>query len=507
MVRLSGRTLTPEQVAAVAAGERVALAPAALARVRRSHALLLRAAKERVVYGVNTGFGPMADRLIGGEDLETLQRNLILSHACGAGEPVPEREVAAAMVVRLNTLLRGDSGVSPELLALLAALINARVTPVIPERGGVGASGDLIQLAHIALSLIGEGEVVLRGARMSTKRALKQLRLKPHVLRPKEGLALINGTSFMTGVAALVLLEAEHIMSSALRQSALALEVCRAYEDCLDPYLHAARPHPGQVAAARALRTLVRGGALTPRTAVTGAAGARLARTVQDPYSLRCAPQVLGPALETLARVRATVGVELNAATDNPLVAPDGRLLHGGNFHGEYIAHAMDTLKASLAKVSILCERRLNFLLHERLNAMFPPFLNLGTPGLTLGLQGLQFVATSTAALNQTLGYPHALHSTPTNADNQDIVSMGADAARLCMQVAHNASGVCAAELVALSHAAVFTKPASRAGSGLVSRIRRTVPLMHEDRPLTSDIRKLAAAVRCGELGPNVVKG
>lgn len=508
MVRLTGKDLSIGQVAAVAAGERVALDPAALARAKRSHRLLQQAAKQRIIYGVNTGFGPMADRLVGAGELAELQQNLVRSHACGAGPLVSDEYVFAAMVVRLNTLLRGDSGVSTSLLRLLAACINARLAPAIPERGGVGASGDLIQLSHIALALIGEGSVSLRGRPMSAAAAFKRLKLRPHVLGPKEGLALINGTSFMTGVAALALCEAEAVVGAALRASALALEAAGAFSDALAPALHAARPHLGQQQVAKELRRLTAGSKLLTTRAVferRRAPGARtegLERVAQDVYSLRCVPQLLGPVLETLQEARRMLAIELNSATDNPLVGPKGEMLHGGNFHGEYVAGAMDTLKRAMVKVSMLCERRLNYFLHEKLNGQYPPFLNLGTPGLTLGLQGLQFVATSTAALNQTLGYPASLHSVPSNADNQDLVSMGADAALLCAKVVRNAALVAAIELAALSQALAISareSAASKQGRALLRQIRGVVKPVRVDRPLSGDIQKLAAALSRGE--------
>ncbi len=507
---LTGKNLTIAALNAIARGAKVKISQAALRRAGRSKEFLDREARKRIIYGVNTGFGPMASRLIGKDDLGALQYNLVRSHACGAGEPVADEYVLAAMVVRLNTLLRGDSGVTASLLHLLAKLINARFAPVVPEHGGVGASGDLIQLSHIALGLIGEGEVRLRGRRMSAKRALQKLNLKPHRLGQKEGLALINGTSFMAGVAALVAHEGRQILAIAVRASALALEAVGAFDDSLAPYLHAARPHPGQGEVARLLRALTKGSKLLrPRQAFEHSQALEegtvdLERKAQDVYSLRCAPQILGPMLETLRMVEHTIEVEINSATDNPLIdAGAGRVLHGGNFHGEYIAAAMDNLKLSLAKLSVLCERRLNFFLHDKVNGIFPPFLNTGTPGLTLGLQGLQFVATSTAAQNQTLAYPHSLHSIPSNADNQDVVSMGADAALFAACTAANTALVVAIELAALSQAFAITKGERRAspqGRGLIGAIRNRVKTVAEDRPLWRDMQNLAGAVRRGEV-------
>lgn len=513
---LTGKDLTIEELVAIARGDgRVALSQAALRRVRRSKKFLDSEARTRIMYGVNTGFGPMASRLVGKDDLAALQYNLVRSHACGAGEPVADTYVFAAMAVRLNTLLRGDSGVSPALLQLLAKLINARYAPLIPEHGGVGASGDLIQLSHIALGLIGEGDVRLRGKSVGAAEALQKLKLKPHPLEQKEGLALINGTSFMTGVAALVAHESRQVLAAAVRGSALALEAAGAFDDCLAPYLHAARPHQGQGDIAKLLRALTAGTKLLRSRRIFEQSQKPEAQTVdlehkaQDVYSLRCAPQIIGPMLETLRNTERVITIEMNSATDNPLIdARAGEVLHGGNFHGEYVAAAMDNLKLALAKLSVLCERRLNFFLHDKVNGMFPPFLNLGTPGLTLGLQGLQFVATSTVAHNQTLAYPHSLHSIPGNADNQDVVSMGADAALLAARITSNTALVVAIELAALSQAFAVTKRERRAslpGRALIRAVRSKVPVVRKDRPLTRDIQNLAGAVSRGEVCESIL--
>jgi len=515
MVRtLTGKDLTIETLRDIVDGVRVALSSAALRRVRRSKNFLDAEAQKRIIYGVNTGFGPMASVLVGKDDLEALQYNLVRSHACGAGAPVAAQYVRAAMVVRLNTLLRGDSGVSVQLLQLLAKLINADFLPIVPEHGGVGASGDLIQLSHIAFGLIGEGEVLLRGRRMSAGEALKSLKLAPHTLQQKEGLALINGTSFMTGVAALTVAEASAIAGVAVRGSALALEAAGAFDDCLAPYLHAARPHVGQGTVAAQMRTLTQGSKLLrSRSAFEHSQALQsdtvvLKRSAQDVYSLRCAPQILGPIVETLRDTRRIVEIEMNSATDNPLINAAGKeVLHGGNFHGEYVAAAMDRLKAAFVKLSMLSERRLNFFLHDKVNGLFSPFLNLSTPGLTLGLQGLQFVATSTVAQNQSLAYPHALHSIPSNADNQDVVSMGADAALFAAKVVANTALVVAIELAALSQVFALTKQerkASLQGRALLAAVRRMVKPVKEDRSLTRDIQNLAGALGRGEISENL---
>ena len=504
-ITLNGRNLTPEDVAALCRGGSVRLARTSLRAIARSRRALEQAARTRTIYGVSTGFGPMASHRIPREKREALQRNLVMSHACGAGEPAAKSWVRAAMLVRLNTLLLGHSGVSVKLVRRLSSLINADVLSVVPAHGGVGASGDLVELAHVALPLIGEGEVFYKGRRMKARSALRLLGLSPYTLKPKEGLSLINGTSFMAGAGCLIAEDAQRLVNLIVRSSALALEVARARKDCIDQRLHAMRPHPGQVRVAAALRTLTRSSTLlrAPEDAERDDYG-----FFQDVYSIRCVPQIVGPALETLERLHSTLKIEINAATDNPLLARDGRLLHGGNFHGEYVAAALDALKSSIAKLSMLCERRINFFLNEHVNRRFPPFLNMGVKGETLGLQGLQFTATSTAAENQSLSFPHALHSIPTNGDNQDIVSMGSGTARLMARVLENTYLLLAIELVVLAQAvdcAGDVPKLSSESKALYSFIRNIVPAIRKDRPLNAELEKLQKTLTEGHLPKQMV--
>lgn len=498
---LTGKTLTPRDVVAASRGLKVTLAPGALARARRSKAALERMANKEAIYGVNTGFGPMASHIIPARDLQALQANLVRSHAAGAGAPVPAEWVRAAMVVRLNTLLKGYSGVSEKLLLRLRDCINADIAPIVPERGGVGASGDLVQLAHIALGLMGEGEVFYKGRRMNADKALRAARIASHTLEVKEGLALINGTSYMTAVACFVATDARRTIGAALRAGALALEAAHAFSDALAPALHAARPHDGQRRVAAVLRSLTAGSKLFRSRAAfmrshrLSAQIQALDHAAQDVYSLRCIPQIMGPLLETLQETERVLEIELNAATDNPLISAEGAFLHGGNFHGEYVAAAMDKLKAGLIKLSILSERRLNFFLNESVNKRFAPFLNLGTPGLTLGLQGLQFTATSTVARNQSLAYPHSLHSIPSNADNQDVVSMGADAAHAAAAAGENTRLVLAIECIALGQALECSgekRLLSPAAKTFLGGIQKACPPVRADRPLSAAITKTA---------------
>jgi histidine ammonia-lyase len=461
-VEISGTDLGIDQLATFVAGceRRVLISEQSSGLIERGHEFLLSSLTDQVIYGVNTGFGPMASCILGRDQLVQLQYNLIRSHATGAGDPIEPRFVLAAMVVRLNTLVRGYSGVSGDLVRTLAAFINHRIVPIVPEHGAVGASGDLVQLAHIALALIGEGEVLHDGVRAPTADVLRNLRVRPHALQPKEGLALINGTAMMTGIAALLCHDAEHLLDLATRASALCLEIVGAFDDSICDELHALRSHPGQrLVAARLREHLASSRRLRNRSSALAdyaieATGRRIDETVQEVYSLRCVPQILGPVHDALASVRARIETELNAVTDNPVVLWERkRFLHGGNFHGDYVAASMDQLKVAMVKLTLLSERRINFCLNAKVNKLLPPFLNLRTLGFNLALQGLQFVATSTAAHSQTLAYPQHLHSIPTNGDNQDVVSLGTDAGLIASKVIENACIVLAVELVTLAQA------------------------------------------------------
>lgn len=499
-LELTGEGLSVAEVMRLIGDERVGveLDPEALQRVRRSQEFLEHAAADSVVYGVNTGFGPMASHVIGTSNLASLQANLVRSHAAGMGAPVSEDYVLAAMVARLNALLKGYSGVSVELLARLKRLIDLRIVPVVPEHGAVGTSGDLVQLAHIALALIGEGKVAHRGQVYASALEVPGADMTPYALKMKEGLALINGTSMMTGIGVLLIDAAEGLISVALRNGALALELVNAYEDGISPTLHALRPHAGQIRIASELRKLVADSrCLRSRDELSGHDHAeedtrQLPESVQEVYSLRCIAQVLGPVVDALASARSVVEVELNSVVDNPIVdVSERRVLHGGNFHGDYVSFAADQLKIALIKLGMLSERRTSFFLSEKSNRRFPPFMNLAEPGLTLGLQGLQFVATSTVAQSQTLGFPQYLHSIPTNDDNQDVVSMGTDAALLAMKVVRNIYTVLTIEAVTLSQGVDYL--GSEAALSSASReyyrlVREALPAVEQDRVILEEL-------------------
>jgi histidine ammonia-lyase len=507
-VVLDGATLLPEQVYAVAHDAALAVEPAgaALKRARASNALVRAEVESKVVYGVTTGFGPMASHIIGRDKLKELQLNLVRSHSAGAGAPLPEPFVLAAMVGRLNTFLTGYSGVSDAVIGQLATFINHRIVPIVPEHGAVGTSGDLVQLAHVALGLIGEGEVFYHGRRTKAARVLKSLGIAPLVLMPKEGLSLINGTSMMTGIAALLAVWAERLIGIAVAAGALALELVHALSDALALELHAARPHVGQRDVAARLRALLADSSLLRHRHELQARVSVIEDSyvtpeqIQEIYSLRCIPQILGPVVDIVRKFRADVTTELNAATDNPIVDVAGRtFLHGGNFHGDVIAAAVDQMKIGLVKLTILAERQANFFLNRNVNQTFPPFLNLNKPGLTLALQGVHFVATSTTAHSQSLAYPHSLHSISTNGDNQDVVSMGTDAALIAAKVVDNAFIVLAVELIALAQAVDVIKAADRIAPPareLYRKVRAVVPAIVADRAFSSEVNELAATLR-----------
>jgi histidine ammonia-lyase len=514
---ISGSNLSVSRVAGLVRNpsQRVALRAATLARVDRAAECVRQAVGRQVVYGVNTGFGPMASHVLGRDQLVELQYNLIRSHAVGMGRPLDPSLVLAAMVARLNTLAQGASGVTAALLRTLQTFINRRIVPVVPEHGAVGASGDLVQLAHIALALIGEGEVVVDGVRLPTATALRCRGVRPHRLAPKEGLSLINGTSMMTGIAALLCDDAARALDLAIRTGAMALELVGAFDDGISAELNGLRPHRGQMCVAAQLRShLSSSRLLRRRTAVFGSSPApgphRVDGFVQEVYSIRCIPQILGPVYDTLKAVTAIVDVELNSVTDNPAIVGDQAwFVHGGNFHGDYIAAAADQLKTAIVKLTMLSERRINFCLNAQVNRSWPPFLNLATPGLTLALQGLQFVATSTTARSQTLAFPQYVHSIPTNGDNQDLVSMGTDAALIAREVLDNAFVLLTIEAVTLAQAADCTDgrdKLSQSSAWLYDAVRETVAAVRDDRVLYGELDDLSRRLRTIALEPGAAR-
>lgn len=497
-VVVTGETLTIEQVVTVArGGAEVVLAPGVEERVRAGREIVDRFVMHGLpAYGVNTGFGALCDRSIPPEDVRRLQVNLVRSHASGAGEPFPADVVRAAMLLRINSLCRGHSGVRPELIRALLGMLNSGVIPVVPSRGSVGASGDLAPLAHLALVLLGEGQAYFEGQIMESRAALARAGLvaaglAPLELEAKEGLALLNGTSFMTALAALTWHDAATWLEAQNAAAALSLE---AFCGDPSPYaesLLAVRPHPGAAASGRHLRHLLADGR-APGSPCTR-------RRIQDPYSFRCVPHVHGAAMDALLRARQTVEIEVNSTTDNPLIL-DENILSGGNFHGQPIAAVMDYLAIAATSVAAMAERRVNQLLHPAQSGL-PAFLATD-PGVNSGLMIAQYTAAALVGENRVLATPASTQSIPVCADQEDHVSMGTHAARKAMQVVHNCITVTAIELMAAAQALDLrhTAPLGEGTRVVYRTVRGTVPFVHRDTPLHPLISALHRLIAEGAL-------
>jgi len=496
-VLLDGDTLSLEEVLTVARGRaRPELAPGARDRVRRSRALVeARLEDGEPHYGINTGFGTLAEVRIAREDLERLQRNLVLSHAAGVGAPLPLAEARALMLLRANVLAKGISGIREETLDLLVAMIERGVVPVVPERGSVGASGDLAPLAHLALVLIGEGEAMLGEARLPGREALRRAGLAPVVLQPKEGLALVNGTQAMTAVGTLALLRAERLALAADLAGAMTLEGLLGSHRPFAPEIQAARGQVGQAASAARLRELLSGSEINASHQGPGC------HKVQDPYSLRCMPQVHGAARDGLAFCRGILAREVNAATDNPLVFPDtGEIVSGGNFHGQPVALALDVLAIAASHLATISERRVEQLVNPSLSGL-PPFL-APRHGLNSGFMIAQVTSAALVSENKILCHPASVDSIPSSAGREDHVSMGMTAALKARQVIENVRSCLAVELLVAAQAVDLRAPL-RPGARVAEahrRIRAVVPRLEEDRELHRDIEAVSRLLDEGAL-------
>lgn len=454
--------------------------------------------RNKVIYGVNTGFGPMAQYHVNEENRIQLQYNLIRSHSSGSGAVIPALHIRAAMLARLNSLSRAKSGVHPSVILLLKTLLNEEVYPVIFEHGGVGASGDLVQLAHMALTLIGEGEVLYKGERRNTSEVFQALGIRPAEMYIREGLALMNGTSVMTGIGLLNFVNAGKLVRWVMNCSCLISELVGAYDDHFSEELNSVKLHRGQASIAGQMRAHLSDSRLIRKRdeyLYSGKAKeAVFKEKVQEYYSIRCIPQILGAIEDTIANVGRVLENELNSANDNPVIDSEGQhVYHGGNFHGDYISLEMDKLKIVITKLTMLSERQLNFLLNANNNGILPPFINRGILGLNYGIQGAQFTATSTTAENQTLSYPMYVHSITCNNDNQDIVSMGANSAQIAATVIENAYEVVSIELIAIIQAISHMKIAEKLSSKskeLYDDLCGIIPDIIEDKPLYQVIRR-----------------
>jgi histidine ammonia-lyase len=480
---------------AVAAGASVRLDPAALPAIEASaRAVDAIVARGEPVYGINTGFGKLASVRIGSADLATLQRNIVLSHAAGVGEPMPTANVRLMMALKLASLGQGASGVRSETLALLEAMLARDLIPVIPSQGSVGTSGDLAPLAHLAAAMLGIGQVRLAGETMPADTALARARLAPITLGPKEGLALLNGTQFSTAEALVNLFAIEEVFHAALITGALSTDAAKGSDTPFDARIHALRGHRGQIEAAAALRGLMAGSAIRASHLVND-------DRVQDPYCLRCQPQVMGAVLDLARQATATLGVEANGVSDNPLIlAESGEALSGGNFHGEPVAFAADMLAIALCEIGSLAERRIAMIIDPALSGL-PAFLT-PRPGLNSGLMLAQVTAAALVSENKQRAYPASVDSIPTCANQEDHVAMSAHAARRLAAMAENAVNVVAIELIAAAQGCDFHRPlASSAPIERVrARLRERVPHLEDDRYLAPDIAAAADLVRSGAL-------
>jgi histidine ammonia-lyase len=509
---LDGEFLTLEDVAAAAhdPAVRVEVTEAAWNKVRRAAAAVGDfIARGEIVYGITTGFGAFKDKIIAPDQVERLQRNILISHAVGVGEPLDGPSTRAMMLIRANTLAKGHSGIREETLRLLVDLLNAGVHPVIPSQGSLGASGDLCPLAHMALPLIGMGEAEFRGERMSGAEALARAGLKPAVLAAKEGLALTNGTTMMNAVGTLVTLRAEELSAVGDLAGALSLEALHGTPRAFDARIHAARPHPRQIECAAFMRDLIEGSGFTrPDDPLN----------VQDAYTLRCIPQVHGTVRDAVAYARWVMKIELNSATDNPLIFfnDDGKatVLSGGNFHGEPLAVAMDTLGLALAELGNIAERRIARLVDTASNGGVLPAFLIAQGGVNSGFMVTQYTAAALASENKVLAHPASVDTIPTSANVEDHVSMGPAAARQAREIAGNTERILAIELFAAAQGIDFRRKVLGAGARLgrgtapaYALIRERVPFLEQDAPIYPYIEAIRGLIADGSLLAAVRKG
>jgi len=494
-VTLTPGSVTLADIRTIWGGASVALHVGAWHRIDAAAASVARiVASGRTVYGVNTGFGLLAQTRIPDSRLLDLQRNLILSHSCGLGEALPARIVRLIMALKVIGLARGHSGISRAVVERLLALLEADALPLIPSQGSVGASGDLAPLAHLSAALLGEGAIVLKGEKLTAGEALARLGLEPLVLGPKEGLALINGTQVSTAIALDALFSGERLFASALLSGAMSLDALKGTDVAFDPRIHEARGQPGQIETAALLKRLLEGSEI--RRSHEDCA------RVQDPYSFRCQPQVMGAALDVMRHVSRTLEIEANAVTDNPVIFPDDddASLSGGNFHAEPVAFAADMLAMALAEVGSISERRTAVLVDPKMSGL-PPFL-VEDSGVNSGFMIAQVTAAALVSENKILCHPASVDTIPTSANQEDHVSMATHGAVKAGRVARNAAGVVAIELVAAAqgldfHAPLRTSPALEQARGAV---RAHLPFYSADRYLADDLAWAQSAVLDGTL-------
>ncbi|MBP2274842.1 MULTISPECIES: histidine ammonia-lyase [Sphingomonas] len=494
-ILLKPGAVTLAQWRALYRGAPARLDPACAPRIAESAAAVARIlAKGAPVYGINTGFGKLASVRIGDDDLATLQRNIVLSHAAGTGAPSPVPIVRLMMALKLASLGQGASGVQPQTIALLEAMLDQGLTPVVPCQGSVGASGDLAPLSHMAATMIGVGEIWVGDKRVPARAALDQAGLAVLELGPKEGLALLNGTQFSNANALAGLFEAELLFKSALMTGALSTEAAKGSDTPFDPRIHALRRHAGQIETAAALRTLMDGSAIRASHLENDA-------RVQDPYCLRCQPQVMGAALDILRQAATTLAIEANCVSDNPLIFPEtDEALSGGNFHAEPVAFAADMIALAICEIGSISERRIAMLVDPALSGL-PAFLT-PKPGLNSGFMIPQVTAAALVSENKQRAYPASVDSIPTSANQEDHVSMAAHGARRLLEMAENASAVIGIEYLAAAQAIDFHAPlaSSTVLQAAHACLRADVPHLSDDRHFHPDMEAANRLVRSGAL-------
>jgi histidine ammonia-lyase len=469
---------------------------------------------DKLIYGINTGFGPMAQYRIEEADRTSLQYNLIRSHSSGMGQILNAQQCRATLLARLNTMLLGFSGVHPSLITLMQNLINADAYPCIYAHGGVGASGDLVQLAQLALGLIGEGNFWFKGEIVSAKSVFETLQISPLKIHIREGLGMLNGTSAMTGIGAINVLHARKLMTGQILFSLMVNEIMEAYDDHFSEELNRVKLHTGQQTVAAAMRAISRKSGLLRKRhehlyekKVTESV---LEDKVQEYYSLRCVPQILGPIYDTIEYTAKIITQELNSVNDNPIIDKENKnIFHGGNFHGDYVSIEMDKLKIAITKLSMLAERQLNFLLNPNINNKLPAFINKGVLGLNFGVQGMQYPAVSNVAENQTLSNPMYVHSIPNNNDNQDIVSMGCNAAQMCARVIENTFEVLSVHALAIVQAISykgFAEKLSPATKWMYDELSTLAPPFVEDASSNERLAKIKQWLMATEVGEKMKK-
>ncbi len=482
-------------------GKEVVLHKEDLERVDTNFRFLVSFSANKVIYGINTGFGPMAQYKVSTENLLQLQYNLIRSHSSGSGNLLKPHLIKALMIARLNSMMRGYSGVHTDVVILLKELINKNIYPCVFEHGGVGASGDLVQLAHLGLVLIGEGEVIYEDKVQPAIDVFNMHNIKPLTIHGREGLAILNGTSAMTGIGMANVMQARKLLEWSVVLSAMMNEIVEAYNDHYSYELNIVKHHKGQNRIATMMRDVLKGSGMIRNRSEHLYNGDNVILQevfedkVQEYYSLRCVTQVLGPVYDTILNAEKTVVDELNSVNDNPVVDHiNHNIFHGGNFHGDYVSLEMDKLKIAITKLSMLSERQLNYLLNNKLNQKFPPFVNLGVLGLNFGMQGMQFTATSTTAENQTLSFPMYVHSISNNNDNQDIVSMGSNAALIAKKVIDNSYTVLSIQAMAIMQAIDYLncqEKLSPLTHKVYTQIREIFPCFVEDFPKYKDLQNV----------------